>query len=149
MIVATDAGELNRLEELERRGKANGVPGLRRIDASGIEALEPHARGIAGLHSPSTGIVDFPAVARAYAKDVLAAGGAVATGCGVQGVEVKRRDYVCCTRRVRPSRARDLLRRGLGRSTGGRSRCGPRPADRAVPRSLPTAEAGEQTLCAR
>ena len=86
MIVATEPGELGRVDELERRGKANGVPGLRRIDAQGIEALEPHARGIAGLHSPSTGIVDFPAVARAYAEDVLEAGGAVVTGCAVEGV---------------------------------------------------------------
>lgn len=89
VIVATDPAELGRLDELQRRGQANGVPGLRRIDAHGIEALEPHARGIAGLHSPSTGIVDFAAVARAYAHDVLEAGGAVATGCGVEGVEVK------------------------------------------------------------
>jgi (S)-2-hydroxyglutarate dehydrogenase len=89
VIVATDSTELNRLEELERRGKANEVPGLRRIDARGIEALEPHARGIAGLHSPNTGIVDFPAVARAYARDVLEAGGIVATGCGIEGVAVQ------------------------------------------------------------
>jgi L-2-hydroxyglutarate oxidase len=88
MIVATDASELDRLDELERRGKANGVPGLRRIDARGIEALEPHARGISGLHSPGTGIVDFAAVAHAYARDVLEADGAVVTGCGVEGVEV-------------------------------------------------------------
>jgi (S)-2-hydroxyglutarate dehydrogenase len=89
VILATKPDELGRLEELQRRGQANGVPGLRRIDAKGVEALEPHARGIAGLHSPSTGIVDFAAVARAYARDVLEAGGAVTTGCGVQGVEVK------------------------------------------------------------
>jgi L-2-hydroxyglutarate oxidase len=78
VIVATEPGELGRLDELERRGKANGVPGLRRIDARGIEALEPH--------SPETGIVDFPAVARAYAEDVLEAGGVVVTGCAVEGV---------------------------------------------------------------
>ena len=87
VIVATNPSELERLEELERRGKANEVPGLRRIDAQGIEALEPHARGIAGLHSPRTGIVDFGAVARAYAEDVLEAGGRVATGCGIEDVE--------------------------------------------------------------
>ena len=63
------------------------MPGLRRIDARGIEALEPHARGIAGLHSPGTGIVDFGAVARAYAQDVLEAGGSVVTGCAVEGVQ--------------------------------------------------------------
>lgn len=86
VIVATDATELGRLDELERRGKANGVPGLHRIDAAGIEALEPHSRGIAGLHSPNTGIADFPAVARAYAHDILEAGGSVATGCDVRAV---------------------------------------------------------------
>jgi (S)-2-hydroxyglutarate dehydrogenase len=94
VIVATDDGELDRLDELERRGKANGVPGLRRIDAAGIEELEPHARGIAGLHSPGTGIVDFSAVARAYAQDVIEAGGVVASGCGITGVEVKARSLL-------------------------------------------------------
>ncbi|MGO9248689.1 MAG: L-2-hydroxyglutarate oxidase [Solirubrobacteraceae bacterium] len=90
-IVATGPSELGRLDELERRARANGVPGLRRIDAHAIAALEPYARGIAGLHSPNTGVVDFGAVARAYARDVLDAGGAVATGCGVQDVEVGAR----------------------------------------------------------
>jgi L-2-hydroxyglutarate oxidase len=88
LIIATDASELDRLEELERRGRANGVPGLRRIDAAEIEALEPHARGIAGLHSPDTGIADFAAVARSYAQDLLDVGATVATNCGVHDVSV-------------------------------------------------------------
>jgi (S)-2-hydroxyglutarate dehydrogenase len=91
VIVATDASELERLEELERRGHANGVPGLRRIDADGIAELEPHARGLAGLHSPGTGIADFAAVAAAYAQDVEGAGGTIATGCEVLGVAVNGR----------------------------------------------------------
>ena len=91
VIVATDASELARLDELERRGNANGVLGLRRIDAAGIEELEPHARGIAGLHSPATGIADFPAVARAYAADALDGGGSVATGAEVTGVSMSGR----------------------------------------------------------
>jgi L-2-hydroxyglutarate oxidase len=91
VIVATDSSELGRLDELERRGRANGVPGLRRIDAAGIQELEPHARGIAGLHSPQTGIADFGAVARSYANDVLDAGATVATGCGVHSVSVAGR----------------------------------------------------------
>jgi 2-hydroxyglutarate dehydrogenase len=87
MILATHSRELGPLEELRRRAHANGVPGVRRIDAEGIEAIEPHARGIAGLHVPSTGIVEFGALARAYAQDVLAAGGQIATGCEVRGME--------------------------------------------------------------
>jgi (S)-2-hydroxyglutarate dehydrogenase len=91
VIVATDVRELARLDELERRGNANGVPGLRRIDAAGLERLESHARGIAALHSPSTGIVDFGAVAHSYARDLLEAGATVATGCGVARVSVTGR----------------------------------------------------------
>jgi 2-hydroxyglutarate dehydrogenase len=91
VIVATDSSELTRLEELERRGHANGVEGLRRIDAAGIEELEPHARGVAGLHSPFTGIADFPAIARSYSADILAAGGSVSSGCEVTGVAQARR----------------------------------------------------------
>jgi L-2-hydroxyglutarate oxidase len=86
LIVATDPSELARLDELERRATANRVPGLRRVDAAGIEELEPHARGIAGLHSPGTGIADFSAVAREYARDVTESGGTVVTGCEISAV---------------------------------------------------------------
>ncbi len=88
VIVATGTSEMDRLDELERRGGANGVVGLRRIGAKEIEELEPHACGIAGLHSPETGIADFAAVARSYARDVIEAGATVITGCGVEGVAV-------------------------------------------------------------
>jgi (S)-2-hydroxyglutarate dehydrogenase len=87
LIVAADPSELPRLDELERRGGLNGVRGLRRLDADGIRELEPHASGVAGLHCPPTGIVDFRAVAGAYAHDVLEAGGTIVTGCEVRAVE--------------------------------------------------------------
>jgi 2-hydroxyglutarate dehydrogenase len=91
VILATDRSELERLSELERRGVANGVPDIRRIDADEIRAIEPHAVGIAAIHSPATGIADFGAVARAYASDVLDAGGSVTTGCGVERVQAHAR----------------------------------------------------------
>jgi L-2-hydroxyglutarate oxidase len=91
LIVATDPSELERLDELERRARANGVPGLRRVNAAGIAEIEPHARGIAALHSPHTGIVDFRGVARSYARDALEAGASIATGCEVHGVAVAGR----------------------------------------------------------
>jgi (S)-2-hydroxyglutarate dehydrogenase len=87
LIVATEESELPGLDELERRGRANGVPGLRRIGTDEITEIEPHARGIAALHSPETGVVDFARVAAAFAADVQAAGGAVVTGCGVHGLD--------------------------------------------------------------
>jgi (S)-2-hydroxyglutarate dehydrogenase len=84
LIVATERSELPGLDELERRGRANGVPGLRRLDAEGIRWLEPHAAGIAALHSPETGIVDFRRVAGAFAEDFSSAGGHLALGCEVR-----------------------------------------------------------------
>jgi (S)-2-hydroxyglutarate dehydrogenase len=86
LIVALDERELAGLDELERRGRANGVAGLRRVGAGELREIEPHAAGIAALHSPATGIVDFAAVARALREDVEAAGGVVATGAGVERI---------------------------------------------------------------
>jgi L-2-hydroxyglutarate oxidase len=90
VIVARDEGELPRLDELGRRGHANGVPGLRRLDAAELEEVEPHVRGVSALHSPFTGIVDFPGVARALAKELEERDVPVATGCGVKETERQR-----------------------------------------------------------
>jgi (S)-2-hydroxyglutarate dehydrogenase len=87
VIVARHDGELARLDELERRGIANGVPGLRRLSAGELREIEPHCRGVAALHSPATGIVDFADVARALARELVESGTPVITGCGVEGVE--------------------------------------------------------------
>jgi (S)-2-hydroxyglutarate dehydrogenase len=89
LIVARREDELPRLDELERRGRENGVPGLRRLDAAGLREIEPHARGVAALHSPETGVVDFAAVARSFAADVEAAGGRLELGCEVNAVEAR------------------------------------------------------------
>ncbi|HEV2059974.1 MAG TPA: FAD-dependent oxidoreductase, partial [Solirubrobacteraceae bacterium] len=80
LIVALRPDELPALDELERRAHTNGVPGVRRLDAEGLRAVEPHATGIAALHAPGTGIVDFGAVCRRLAADVSAAGGALRYG---------------------------------------------------------------------
>lgn len=86
VIVATRPDELERLDELERRGAANAVPGLERIDPVRLREIEPHAAGIAALHSPNTGVVDFPLVAAAYAEDLRRAGGTVIFGCEVRAL---------------------------------------------------------------
>jgi L-2-hydroxyglutarate oxidase LhgO len=86
VVVATRPGEVPRLDELERRGLANGVPGLERIGPARLRELEPHAAGIAALHSPTTGVVDFRLVAAAYARDVEEAGGSVLLGREVTSV---------------------------------------------------------------
>jgi (S)-2-hydroxyglutarate dehydrogenase len=87
VVVATSEAELPRLEELHRRGSANGVPGLELIGPERLRELEPHAAGLRALHSPQSGIVDFRLVAAAYADDVAGAGGEVLTGRRVDGIE--------------------------------------------------------------
>ena len=62
IIVATDESELPRLENLWQRGKANGLLGLRKLMPEQIKEIEPHAAGIAAIHVPQEGIVDYPAV---------------------------------------------------------------------------------------
>lgn len=86
LIVATTERELPRLDELERRARANGVRELARVGPDGIEAIEPGARGLAALHSPYTGVTDFGQVAAAIASEVEALGGKVRTGAAVTGV---------------------------------------------------------------
>nr|WP_241661086.1 L-2-hydroxyglutarate oxidase [Thermomonospora catenispora] len=86
VVVARHAGEVSRLREIQRRALANGVPGLRWLDPAGLGEVEPHAAGVAALHSPRTAIVDFPAVARAFADDVTAAGGTVLLGFEVRRI---------------------------------------------------------------
>ncbi len=87
LIVARDADELGRLEEIDRRAVANGVPGIRRLGPQEMVEVEPYVRGVAALHSSTTAIVDFAAVARAYADDVRAAGGTILLGNEVVGIE--------------------------------------------------------------
>jgi L-2-hydroxyglutarate oxidase len=86
LVVAVRDADLPRLDELERRATENGVPGLRRVGPSELREIEPEATGLAALHSPQTGIVDFSAVAAAYARDIEANGGEIRTGVDVRAV---------------------------------------------------------------
>jgi 2-hydroxyglutarate dehydrogenase len=84
VIVATNRAELPGLRELERRGRENRVPGLRWLAASELREIEPRVDGIAALHSPATGVVDYPAICRALAGDLRSAGHEIRTGCEVR-----------------------------------------------------------------
>ena len=91
LIIATDECELPGLDELERRAHANGVPGIRRIGADEISEIEPHATGVAALHSPNTGIIDFGAVCERLAADVVEAGGELRLGWPVGEIHADER----------------------------------------------------------
>jgi L-2-hydroxyglutarate oxidase LhgO len=86
VVVATAVEELPRLEELFRRGTANGVVGLEMIGPERLREIEPHATGIKALYVPATGIIDFPRVAHTYARLVREQGGEIKTGHRVQKI---------------------------------------------------------------
>ncbi len=79
LVVAVQERELPRLEELERRGRANGLEGLRRLNPAEMRQIEPHVRGVAALHVPHTGIVSYPAVAEQLRQQIHETGGQVQT----------------------------------------------------------------------
>ena len=97
VVVATHADELPALAELERRGLANGLRGIRRLDAAVLREFEPHVRGVAGLHVPETGIVDYKAVTRAYADVVAATGGRVELNAALVGCRCEQGGLVLST----------------------------------------------------
>lgn len=86
IVVATEPSELPRLEKLMERGVANGLKGLRKISADEIREIEPHAAGLAAIHVPEEGIVDYAGVVEAMAKEIRTLGGEIRTGEGVQGL---------------------------------------------------------------
>ena len=86
LVIATRPEQLPRLDELERRGRENGLTGIVRLNADEIREHEPHAAGLAGLHVPETGIVDYARVTAAYADEVRRRGGDVRTFTRVLGI---------------------------------------------------------------
>lgn len=83
VLVARDAADAARLDDIERRAESNGVPEVTRLGPDGLREIEPHVSGVAGLHSPTTAITDFIAVAEALADDVRRAGGTIVLGAPV------------------------------------------------------------------
>ncbi len=80
VIVATSDAEIPRLDELEARASANGLNGVTRLDRDRLHDVEPEAAGVAALHVPETGIIDYVAVSRQLVALIESAGGRLATG---------------------------------------------------------------------
>jgi L-2-hydroxyglutarate oxidase LhgO len=77
IVVATEQNELERLENLWTRGNANGLLGLRKLNPAQIKEIEPHAAGLAAIHVPQEGIVDYPAVCEKLGELIRKAGGEI------------------------------------------------------------------------
>jgi len=98
VLVALDEAERARLGDIEERALANGVPGVRTIGPEELRELEPHVRGVAALHSPSTSIVDFAEVTQALASDAVAAGAKILLGQEVIGLRTTGSEVVVTAR---------------------------------------------------
>jgi L-2-hydroxyglutarate oxidase LhgO len=86
LVVAVDPSEMGRFDALEQTARRNDVPGLRRIEAAEIAEIEPHAAGLAALHSPATAITDYVAIAHALAGEIEAAGGVIRLATAITGI---------------------------------------------------------------
>ena len=87
IVVVTETEELPRLKILMERGTANGLKGLRKLSPEQIREIEPHAAGLAAIHVPEEGIVDYGAVVQALASEIQASGGEILNGTSVERCE--------------------------------------------------------------
>jgi len=87
VVVATHADELPRLEELRKRGEANGLVGVRLIGPEEVKEIEPHAAGLKALVVPSTGITNYAVVCDKYAELISAHGATVLTSAAATGIK--------------------------------------------------------------
>jgi len=94
VIVAATPEELPRLEELQHRGEANGLTGLRMLTSEELGEIEPHCGGLRALHVPATGITDYVAVSEKYAELARSRGAELRTGCAVRGVVQKNGELI-------------------------------------------------------
>jgi (S)-2-hydroxyglutarate dehydrogenase len=99
VIVATRPEELQSLEELRRRGEANGVAGARLIGSAELRELEPSASGLNALVVPSTGVTDYAAVCDKYAELIVERGGSILTSAEVLSLKRGASEIVAETKR--------------------------------------------------
>ena len=108
LVVALDPSEFGRLEELERRGRANGLRDIRRLGRDEIREHEPHAAGVQALFVPETGIIDYRRVAAAFAAEVEAGGAEIVLEAKVEAIERRGRSWL-----LRTASGRELAAAGV------------------------------------
>jgi len=99
LVVAVDHSELPRLDSLAQRAAANGVPGLEAVGRDRIAEIEPHAAGLRGLWSPTTGVIDYVAVCAALGGAIRERGGVIETGRALKGIRRRGAELVLATTR--------------------------------------------------
>jgi (S)-2-hydroxyglutarate dehydrogenase len=93
LVVATDESEVPRLRNLHERGTQNGLEGLRFLDRDQMREVEPHVGGVAALHVPQEGIVDYARVCQAMCQELEASGGAVVLNAKVNSLHLQNGEW--------------------------------------------------------
>jgi L-2-hydroxyglutarate oxidase len=93
IVVATDEAEVPRLRTLLERGTQNGLRGLRWLSAEELHEIEPHAAGLAAVHVPEEGIVDYAGVCQAMHRELVKLGVEVITSARVVGLHQENSDW--------------------------------------------------------
>ncbi len=132
VVVATRQDEIPNLNELERRGKANGLIGLKRLSSEEIKEYEPHVNGIDGLYVPETGIVDYTQVTEAYARLVKEAGNDILLDTRFKGLVKKDSELVLETNQ-NPIHTKNLINCAGLHSDRVAKKCGVDPQLKIVP----------------
>ena len=132
LVVALEEAERPRLEALRGRATANGVPGLESVGPGRMREIEPHAAGVCGLWSPTTGIIDYAAVCDALAAEIGSRGGRVETNRELVGVARRPGELVLRTTRGELVAHHLIACAGLQADRLARL-TGERPAERIVP----------------
>ncbi len=132
LVVAVDERELAGLDRLRDRATANEVPGLESVGPARISEIEPHAAGIRGLWSPTTGVIDYVQVCAALAGEIRDAGGTIETGRAVTAIDVRAGEIRLATTRGELV-ARDVVACAGLQSDRVARMSGERPREQIVP----------------
>jgi L-2-hydroxyglutarate oxidase len=97
LVVAVTEDEIPRLDELLRRGSANGLSGLKKLDSAELRKYEPYVNGIAAVHVPEEGIVDYRQVCDRLAGRIKDKGGQILTNAHVSGIKFTTNSWVVTT----------------------------------------------------
>jgi L-2-hydroxyglutarate oxidase len=106
IIVATEKEELPIMSNIFDRGVANGLAGIKKINAQEIKEIEPHCIGIEGIWVPQTGIIDYKEVSQKYLELFIELGGLIFYNQEIKGifphsidgnniVETSETEYLC------------------------------------------------------
>ena len=97
IIVATDNNEIGALENIYNRGVENGLSSLKKLNREELLEYEPHVDGVAGVHVPQTGIIDYPAMASKLLLLIQGLGGVAVFGESVKKIGKDGGGYIIGT----------------------------------------------------